>query len=60
MRLIWDAQRFREAESCFLMIADGLEDLPKVKVVAYELVCVELRIEYLFLNLSSLDLLFGH
>lgn len=42
------------------MIAKSLMYLSEMKVVANELICVELSIEYLLFNLSSFDLLFGH
>mgnify|MGYP007132309052 FL=1 len=44
VRLIWDAEGFREAECGFLMVSEGLVDLPQVKVVRNQVVGGELRI----------------
>lgn len=57
VRLIWDAQRFGEAEGRFLVVAESLEDLTKMKIVRYELIGGEFCVVQLLLQLSSLDLL---
>ena len=54
LRLIRNAERFREAECGLLVVSQGLVDLSKVEVVRNQMVCRELGVIYLLLYLSAL------
>ena len=54
LRLIRNAERFREAERGLLVVSQGLVDLSKVEIVGNQMVSCELGVIHLLLDLSTL------